>query len=73
VLDLHPFASTSPIYVQVGDAPIRSREDAEYFLTWLDRLEAGIRAHTGWNTPAERDESLNTLAAARAEFVRRRS
>ena len=71
VLDLHPFASTSPIYVQVGDAPIRSREDAEYFLTWLDRLEAGIRAHTGWNTPAERDEALQTLAAARAEFTRR--
>ena len=73
VLDLHPFASTSPIYVQVGDTPIRSREDAEYFLTWLDRLEAGIRAHTGWNTAAERDEALQTLVAARAEFVRRRT
>jgi hypothetical protein len=69
VLDLHPFASTSPIYVQVGDAPIRSREDAEYFLTWLERLEAGIRAHTGWNTPAERDEALQSVVEARARFV----
>jgi hypothetical protein len=38
-------------------------------LTWLERLEAGIRAHTGWNTPAERDEALQSLVAARAKFV----
>ena len=71
VLDSYPFASTSPIYVQVGDKPVRSRADAEYFLTWLDRVEAGIRAHTGWNTPAERDEAWRMLGAARAEFTQR--
>jgi len=71
VLDLYPFASTSPIYVQVGDEPLRSHADATYFLTWLDRLEAGVRAHTGWNTPAERDEVWRMLGAARAEFTRR--
>jgi TolB protein len=71
VLDLYPFASTSPIYVQVGGEPVRSRPDAEYFLAWLDRLEAGVRAHAGWNTPAERDEVERMLGAARAEFTRR--
>jgi hypothetical protein len=71
VLDVYPFASTSPIYVQVGDAPIRSRADASYFLVWLNTMEASVRAHTGWNTPAERDETLRAIAAAREEFMRR--
>ena len=72
VLDLHPFASTSPVYVQVGDAPARSTADAEYFLRWLDRAAEGVRAHDGWRTPAERDATLAMLAAAREEFERRR-
>jgi len=72
VLDLYPFASTSPVYVRVGDAPVRSPEDAEYFLAWLARIEAGTRAHTGWNTAAERDSVIAMLGAARAEFERRR-
>lgn len=71
VLDLHPFASTSPIYVSVGGKPVRSRPDAEYFLGWIDRVEAGLRAHTGWNTPVERDEVGQMLSVARAEFTRR--
>jgi Tol biopolymer transport system component len=72
VLDLYPFASTSPIYVQIADTPIRSRSDAEYFLTWLTRVEERVRTHADWNTTAERDETLRTIAAARAELERRR-
>src|SRR6185503_2142497 len=30
VLDLYPFASTSPIYVKIGDAPASCGADAEY-------------------------------------------
>jgi TolB protein len=72
VLDLYPFASTSPIYVEVGGAPVRSRTDADYFLTWIARVEEAARAHMAWNTTAERDEALRTIAAARAEFQLRR-
>ena len=68
VLDLYPFASTSPIYVQVGDAPVRSKEDAEYFLGWLDRVDAALRSHTAWNTAAEKEEVAKMLAAARLRF-----
>ena len=71
VLDLYPFASTSPIYVQVGDAPVRSRSDAEFFLTWLARVEERVNANGDWNTTAERDEAMRTIAAARAELERR--
>jgi Tol biopolymer transport system component len=72
VLDLYPFASTSPIYVQVGSSPVRSAVDADYFLGWLDRVDLAVAADKAWNTPAERDEVIRMLEAARAEFARRR-
>jgi TolB protein len=71
VLDLYPFASTSPIYVTVGDRPRRSRPDAEFFLTWIDGVRREAEAHTGWNTLAERSSTLDLIAKARAEFERR--
>ncbi len=70
VLDIYPFASTSPIYVTVGDEPVRSREDAEFFVRWLDRLTAAAGAHSAWSTPGERTATLNLLAAARAVYAR---
>ena len=70
VLDLYPFASTSPIYVRVGDQPVHSIEDAQFFVRWIDRIEAATRASTAWNTPAEQAGVLRTLAQARAVFTR---
>ena len=71
VLDLYPYATTGPIYVTVGGAPIRSAADAEYFMKWIDRLEAGVRANRDFNTEAEREHVLQLLREARAEFERR--
>jgi hypothetical protein len=71
VLDLYPFASTSPVYVQIGDQAVRSPSDAAWFVRWVDRVAAAAGAHTGWNTPAEREAALAQLARARAEYVRR--
>jgi len=68
VLDLYPFASTSPIYVRVGDRPVRSPDDAAFFVRWIERVEAATRASTAWNTPAEQAGTLRTLADARAVF-----
>jgi hypothetical protein len=71
VLDLYPFASTSPVYVTMNGALARSAGDARFFVHWIDQV---IRAATGrrdWNTTAERDTTLALLTRARAEFVRR--
>ena len=38
--DLYVVAETSPVYVYCGDQPIRSREDAEYFIRWIDDILA---------------------------------
>jgi hypothetical protein len=71
VLDLYPFATTSPIYVIVDDKPIRSAADAQFFLGWIDRLDAFVRGQTGWNTDAERDAVLDSLTRARGVYRER--
>ncbi|MGQ0647992.1 MAG: CehA/McbA family metallohydrolase, partial [Gemmatimonadaceae bacterium] len=38
VLDLYPMGTTSPIYVTMNDAPVRSTADGRYFIAWIDRL-----------------------------------
>jgi TolB protein len=68
ILDLYPFATTSPVYVTVDNQPIRSAIDARYFLAWLDRLEEVTRAHDAWNTDAERTAVLESISRARAVY-----
>lgn len=72
VLDLYPFASTSPVYVRVGDAPPSCREDAEFFLTWINLLSQRVRADTNWNSASERERTLSLISRAHEEFIRRR-
>jgi hypothetical protein len=72
VLDLYPYATTSPVYVTVAGAPIRSAEDAEYFIRWIDRLAAYAAASKDWNTDAERDGVLEMIRRAREEWEKRR-
>ena len=71
VLDLYPFATTSPVYVTVGGREVRSVEDARFFVRWIQRIEAATQAHTGWNTPEEKSAVMARLARARAEYERR--
>src|SRR5437868_4901698 len=71
VLDRYPFGSTSPVYVRVGNEPVRSPEDAEFFMRWIDRLDEAAQAHQGWNTAAEREHVLRLLAEARGVYAGR--
>ena len=71
VFDNYPFATTSPVYVTVGGLPIRSSADAKWFLTWVARLHAAARAHSGYDAPAERAHVLAQIDSARVEFERR--
>jgi len=68
VLDLYPFASTSPIYVQVGDQPVRSSDDAAFFIRWIDRMIETTRASTAWNSPADQTAALKALNDARVIY-----
>jgi hypothetical protein len=72
VLDsYYPFATTSPVYVIVGGAPIRSPGDVAYLLRWTNRLDSLARASDAWNTPGERDLVLDQIARARAVYESR--
>ncbi len=71
VLDSFPLGTTSPIYVSVKGAPARSKADADYFLAWVARAEAAAREHPGYNTEAEKQAVLGSLAEASAVFRRR--
>src|SRR5205823_6012219 len=71
VLDRYPSGSASPVYVTVGNEPVRSSEDADFFMRWIDRLDDAAEAHQGWNTAAEREHVLRLLAEARAVYAGR--
>jgi len=68
VLDLYPFASTSPIFITVDGAPARSPDDARFFLNWINRMEGTIRASSTWNSTAEQESVLRSLADAKRVF-----
>ncbi len=71
VLDLYPYATTSPIYVIVDGKPIRSAEDAAYFIKWIDRVRNAVESNRDWNSEEEKAEALDAADRARAEFERR--
>jgi TolB protein len=73
VLDLYPYATTSPVYVSVAARPARSTEDAAYFLRWIARIEAMVRESRDWNTDAERAGTLERIDQARRQFEQRRA
>jgi TolB protein len=71
ILDVYPYATTSPIYVTVDGQPIRSAPDALYFMAWIDRLRAAAEANGDWNSEQEKVRVLKLIRQARAEFERR--
>ncbi len=69
ILDIYPYATTSPIYLSVGDIPPGSPDDAAFFVTWIDRLIANASANRDWNTEAEKQHVLETLNRAKEIYA----
>jgi len=70
ILDLYPYATTSPVYVSVAGAPVRKAADAAYFVAWVDRLISAARSNTSWNTEGEKASVLSMLQEARGKYVK---
>jgi hypothetical protein len=68
LLDVYPFATTSPIYVDAGTRPRCSADAAQYFVRWVDRLDAATRARGDYRTEEERNAVLADIARARAFY-----
>jgi TolB protein len=67
VLDLYPYATTSPIYFDSPAAPA-APADAAYFVAWMDRVIEAAEARGGWNSDQEKADTLAYLGAAREKF-----
>jgi WD40 repeat protein len=71
--DTHVVGETSPVYVYCGASPIRSRQDAEYFVKWIDDIGRQAEAHPGWRSDREKKHVLDQFAEARRVFEKRAS
>ena len=72
VLDDYVYATTSPIYVTIGDRKPRSSEDAKYFVAWIERVIEATSRYPDWNSPAEKQSVLKRLEDAKAVYEKLR-
>ncbi|MGH2360464.1 MAG: hypothetical protein ACRDGM_07975, partial [bacterium] len=56
--------------VEVAGKPAASKEDAEYFLKWIDRLEAKLKERDRLPSAALRAHVDGQLNAARAAYAK---
>jgi TolB protein len=69
VLDLYPYATTSPIYISVAGSNPSRKEDAAYFVAWIDRMIQAAKSNQDWNTEREKTAVLSLLDYARNIYV----
>lgn len=62
------FAHTSPIYVSVDRAPLAKREDAAYFVDWIERLIAMCASVGHYPSDLERDSVGAIFRKGRAYY-----
>jgi TolB protein len=70
ILDLYPYATTSPVYISMTGVPLHNAADAVYFVAWIDRLLAAARNNISWNTEAEKQSVLSMLQQARVKYAK---
>ncbi len=69
VLDLYPYATTSPIYVEVAGKPVDPGQDAAYFMAWIDRLMEAAESNSAWNTTVEKQAVMTLLRNTRGIYA----
>ena len=63
-------ALTNPVWVMVGEEPVRSRAAAKYSIEWIDKLEAMAMEWPGWRSQEEIDHVMAQFEEARQIFRR---
>ena len=64
---------TNPVWVTVGDEPVRSAAAADYCLQWIDQLQQQAEAWPGWRSQREQDHVYAQFDEARAIYRQRRA
>ena len=65
-----PQATTNPIWILVGDRPVRSESSADYFRRWIDKLTQMALSHPGWRSRKEKEHVLGQFKEASAIYLR---
>ena len=69
VLDTYPYATTSPIYLELPGGPPAAPQDAAYFAAWMDRVLADATSRNDYRTQSERQSTLDYLRRARDHYL----
>ena len=64
LLDLYPYATTSPLYIEVAGSTPNRKEDAAYFEAWIDRMAEAAKSNQDWNNETEKSDVLEQLSLA---------
>jgi hypothetical protein len=62
------FAHTSPVYLQLDAQPIRSRDDAAYYIRYLDAAAAWLETNGRFARPSDKKATLEAFETARAVY-----
>ncbi|MCW5978212.1 MAG: CehA/McbA family metallohydrolase [Bryobacteraceae bacterium] len=62
------FAHSSPVYVVVDGKPIRNRDDAEYYIRYLDNSIRWLKTDARFASAADRQASIETFERGRAVY-----
>ena len=68
-MDAYPYATTSPVYVRIGDEAVKSKDDAAYFVAWIDRLISAAKTHPDWNNEKEKTSVLDLFQRGRKIYA----
>jgi TolB protein len=66
----YPQAFTNPVWVIVGNRPVRERASAEYALRWIDKLQMLAEKWPGWRSQKEKDHVFAQFEEARQVYRR---
>jgi hypothetical protein len=61
---------TNPVWISVGDRPVRSATAAAYCLKWIDKLQQLAEAWPGWRSRKEKDHVYAQFDEARGVYRR---
>ena len=69
VLDIYPYATTSPVYVEMPGGLPPDPADAAYFAAWIARVIADAEKRSDFKDEREKTATMDYLRAARGRFV----
>jgi hypothetical protein len=62
------WAHTSPVFVKVANQPIASRQDAEYFVNWIEQMLRVVGARNRYARAEDRRQVETLFRKAQDEF-----